>query len=533
MISKNAYFALQIQSDGTYLKLYPAKDGGKPLTLDAVTAYFALIHFEDYDVTQLLNELKARKDTGIIKLTNNKIRPVDELLSVSIDSTEFEAVGRFYAPSNQGSSLTKEDIMDTLKGKRVQFGIDSNLIEKWVNNREYNKDFVLAAGADPVQGRNGAVQYCFDTNPNAQPRINEDGTVDYRQLDNIVHVKEGEKVACLVPAVPGKAGMTVTGKPIAPAKIKTPKLKVGRNLSLSEDGMSMYTNVSGHVYLVDDKVFVSNIYEVLGDVNASTGNIEYDGDIHVKGNVSSGYSLKATGQIIVEGVVEGSRLEADGPIIIMGGIQGMNKAYIKSQLNVTAKFIENATVEAGLHLLTETIMHSKVSAGGYVKVEGKRGLIIGGEVHAAESVTFKVAGSPMSAFTLIEVGLDPSVVTEYRTLDAEVKKEQQEFTQLTQILSTYRQKLATGLKLNPSQVQTVRQIGARVKELEAIVPEKKERREELGEYILKSNRGKVIVQDKVYPRVKIVISNAILIIKNETHYCAFVKDGEDVCSKPL
>ncbi|MDO5522261.1 MAG: FapA family protein [bacterium] len=524
---------MQIQPDGTYLKLYPAKDGGKPLTLDAITAYFTHIHFEDYDITYLMNELKRIKDTGIIKLTNNKIRPVNEILSVSIDSTEFEAIGRFYAPSNYGLTLSKEDIIDTLKRNRVQFGIDNNLIEEWVNNREYNKDLVLANGVNPVQGRNGSVKYCFNSNLNSQPRINEDGTVDYRHLDNIEHVSAGDKLACLIPAVPGKRGMTVTGKPIAPAKIKTPKLKGGRNLVISEDGMSMYTEVSGHVYLVDDKVFVSNIYEVLGDVDASTGHIEYDGDIHVKGNVTSGYSLKAKGQIIVQGVVEGSQLEADGPIIIMGGVQGMNKAYIKSESNITAKFIENATVVAGKDLLTEAILHSKASAGGCVKVEGKRGLIIGGEIHAAESVSFKVAGSPMSAFTLIEVGLDPAVLMEYRALDGEIRKEQQEYTKLTEILSSYRTKLTKGLNLNPAQVQTVRQIGARVKELDSLLPDKKERREELGEYIIKSNRGKVIAQDKVYPRVKIVISNAVLIVKNETHYCTFIKDGEDVCSKPL
>ncbi len=533
MKTYNAFFTLQIKSDGTYLQINSAKGGGKPLSLESVSTYLSLVHIDDYDKVNLINELnKANSGVAMIKLTNNKIKPVNEYLHVEIDEAELEAVGRFYAPSNLGKSLSKDDIIETLNRNRVTFGIDTAVIDEWLLNKEYNKDFVLARGKNPVQGKNGEVKYCFNTNIHAQPRLNEDGTVDYRHLDNIEHVEAGARVAYLIPAVKGQDGRTVTGKVIPPAKIKTAKLKHARNIVVSEDGTEMYSEVSGHVYLVDDKVFVSNIYEVLADVDASTGDIEYNGDIHVKGTVKSGYSLKATGQIIVEGVVEGCHLEADGPIIIMGGIQGMTKAVIQSGSNVTAKFIENATVISGKDVLTDAIMHSNVSARGKVKVEGKRGLVVGGEIHASESVAFKVAGSPMSAFTLIEVGLDPEVVKEYRTLETDVRKNQEEYKQLTQILSTYRTKLTKGLKLNPAQVKTIKQIGSRVKELEAVTPDMIDRRDELGEEILKSNRGKVVVEDKVYPRVKIVISSAVLMVKTETHYCTFVKDGVDVKSKP-
>lgn len=528
MNGKNAFFRLQIGFDGTYLRLSNIRPGAKEVSLDAIVHYFNLIQFKEYDREQLKASLQGIEKEKTIKLTNNKIRPVDEYVEVKICSGDEEAVATVYAPSNGGRTLAKEEILNALYHSRIKYGIDEQLIDNWVLNRIYNTEMVIARAKHPVQGKNGSVEYCFNTNATPQPRINEDGTVDYHQLDNIVHIQIGEKLAYLEPAVKGKDGMLVTGVPISAAKVKTPKLKYGRNIAVSEDGSFIYSEVAGHAYVVEGKVFVANIYEVLANVDASTGDIEYDGDIRVKGNVCSGFSLKATGQIYVEGVVEGATLHAEGPIIIKGGIQGMAKARIVSHSSVTAKFIENATVEAGGNVLADAIIHSKVTSYGNVLVEGRKGLVLGGAVHAKESIKLKVAGSPMSAFTTIEVGSDPDMLKEHRNVEEEARRTESEFQQLSQILITYRKKLGNGIKLTASQVATVTQIAQHAKQVEKKLSELQEYREELKEEIHKSDKGKIIVGEKVYPSVKIEISSAVLIIKKETYTCAFIKDGIDV-----
>ena len=75
------------------------------------------------------------------------------------------------------------------------------------------------------------------------------------------------------PADFGEAGITVTGEPIPPAKVKVLTLRFGRNIRLSEDKCEIYSEVSGHVTLVDDLVMVSDVYDVPANVDVSTGDI--------------------------------------------------------------------------------------------------------------------------------------------------------------------------------------------------------------------------------------------------------------------
>ena len=65
-------------------------------------------------------------------------------------------------------------------------------------------------------------------------------------------------------------------------------------MEVSEDKLKLISKVDGHVTLENDKVFVSNVLELV-DVDASTGDINYSGSVMIKGNVLAGFSVKAAG----------------------------------------------------------------------------------------------------------------------------------------------------------------------------------------------------------------------------------------------
>ena len=67
--------------------------------------------------------------------------------------------------------------------------------------------------------------------------------------------------------------------------------RFGRNLVISEDGRKLISQVNGHVILENDKVVVSNVLELV-DIDNSTGDIEYNGDVTIKGNILAGFSVK-------------------------------------------------------------------------------------------------------------------------------------------------------------------------------------------------------------------------------------------------
>ena len=184
-------------------------------------------------------------------------------------------------------------------------------------------------------------RWCFDkcvnTDLSRKPKLNEDGSVDFHQLETLNPVHEGDCLATLTPAVQGKPGIDVTGRVIRPANVKRIVLKQEKNTKVSEDGCHLLSLVDGHVSLISGSIFVSNNFEVPADVDASTGDINFDGTVMIRGNVLTGFIVRAKGDIIVDGVVEGAELYAGGQIILKRGIQGMERGKLRAESNVIAK----------------------------------------------------------------------------------------------------------------------------------------------------------------------------------------------------
>ena len=89
-----------------------------------------------------------------------------------------------------------------------------------------------------MAGQNGRVEFHFDVKRDAKPTILEDGRVDFRELNLIECVTEGQQLCTLVPAENGTPGKTVFGTLDSCDKWKTGNSsKSGRNVTVSEDGM--------------------------------------------------------------------------------------------------------------------------------------------------------------------------------------------------------------------------------------------------------------------------------------------------------
>lgn len=154
-------------------------------------------------------------------------------------------------------------------------------------------------------------------------------------------------MAELIPDKEGTAGMDVFGNIVNPPKVKKANLKFGKHIRLSDDRMKIFSEVDGDVKLSQETVFVSSTYHVPADVDASTGDIHYNGNVHVAGNVRAGFVVEASGDIEVEGVVEGAVLKAGGNIALKRGVQGMSKGVLEAGNDIITKFLESCTVKAG------------------------------------------------------------------------------------------------------------------------------------------------------------------------------------------
>ena len=203
--------------------------------------------------------------------------------------------------------------------------------------------------------------------------------------------------------------------------------------------------MSGHVVLdIDNKVVVSNVLQIDGDIDTSTGDITYDGNVIIKGNVNTGYRVDATGNIEIDGVVEGATIIAGGDIVLRRGIQGMNKGYLKAGGNLMTKFIENASVVVRGKIESGSILHSDVISKSEITVRGRKGLLVGGSVRANVLIEAQSIGSNMGSNTKVSVGIDAEVQDKIRKLTEELKGLQAEEYRTRQLLELLRAKQQQG-----------------------------------------------------------------------------------------
>jgi uncharacterized protein (DUF342 family) len=115
----------------------------------------------------------------------------------------------------------------------------------------------------------------------------------------------------------------VLGQPIFPKPGKDMPMPLGKNVYA--DGNRIRAAIAGQLQLVNNKLHVSPVIEIKGDVDLSTGNVEFVGNVVVRGSVQSGFTVKADGNVEIFGSVSGGTVEGAN-IVIRMGIQGCSAA---------------------------------------------------------------------------------------------------------------------------------------------------------------------------------------------------------------
>lgn len=528
MAQVNGYFQISIRDNGTFIVLYPPKEGGKPVRFDMADAFLTKWRI-GYDKKVLSDTLAKVREKTELRLTAEKVQPMDESSIVILDTNHMTAEITLFPPAEGGSLFSRDEIIGELVRGGVKYGLVEEKLNELMVAREYCTPIILAKATPPIEGKNAQITYHFNTDLTAKPKVLEDGSVDFHTLDTICPVKAGDLLAELQPAVPGRPGIDVCGKPIRPAKVNNLVLRHANRIHLSEDGLKMYSDVSGHVSLVDDKVFVSDTYEVPADVDASTGDVSCEGNVLVKGNVRTGFKIDAKGDVIVNGVVEGAEIRAGGQIILMRGIQGMSRGKLIADGNVISKFIESAEVISRYgYVQSEAIMHSQVSAKTDVIVGGKKGFITGGSTRCSQMIEAKTVGSNMGTNTLLEVGVDPTVAEEFRRLEKQIPELEAEKESCVQNIVLLAKKVKQGEQLPLDKLLLLKQSKKRVAEIETQLEDIDKRLDELQDDMEMKENGMIRVSQTAYSGCKITISGAVYYVKTDIAHARFVKERGDV-----
>ncbi|MFQ3620026.1 MAG: FapA family protein [Spirochaetales bacterium] len=518
---------VRLTPEGVFLKVLPPHGKGRRVTEREALEKINRRYGGRFDAGTVSKVVKYADDE-FVKIADYAYNPAnDPMMSVEIIDAEMRALLILHPPGAGGADPTFDTMVEFLQRNGVVYGIKEEVIHQLEEDPQYGVPVLVAEGSKPRNGRDAYIVYTFERNTSQIKLKEKDGRVDFKELNLIQNVVEGQVLARKIPPEPGESGRTVTGK-LLPAKDgKDCEIQIGKNVHLSEDGSTAIAEINGQVVITADKLNVEPIYVVEGDVNLKTGNILFLGTVMVKGNVEDGFSVKAAGNIEIMGSVGKCDLDAEGDIIVHQGIAGKTTGKVLCGHSVFARFIENALVEAGENVVvSDGIINSIIIANRKIICKGKRAAIVGGHLRAAEEINAKILGSVSGSETILEAGYDPKSKERFDNLNKRREELVKESDDVNLNLSTLLNLKKMKKTLPEEKEKYYQELLNRKKEIAEELEKIKTEIEELKHYLseLKIN-GKICSSSTVFPGVKIYIKDAFLEVKNEFKAVTFIAEG--------
>lgn len=452
---------------------------------------------------------------------------LERLIKIEFARDNMKAYLKLSPPEEGEEWPTFDEVMAKIKEAGVEFGLKENVVERVVQERATGA-VLIAEGKPPQNGEDAELKFLFEVDRlKLIPKELEDGRVDHRELSLIQNVKKGQALVERKPPTPGIPGRNVKGEELKAIPGKDLQITLGKNVTWDEKKIYIRATTDGEPTLVGKKVSVQTVHQVYGNVGYGTGNIDFSGSVHIRGEIESGFTVKAAGDVIITGNVEGGHVYADGNITVNGGIIGQDKSTIKCRGDLIARYIDHAQVDVeGEVKVRDTILHSVVNAGTRVVLGSKKGIIMGGIVRAEAEVDAQILGSKMGTVTEVEVGANPAFRLELGEIEkrlAELAKEIDKVDKALAILNKH------GYNLPPEREEMKAKLTRTSFVLKGEKRKLENRREEINKEIMEKeeNKGRIKVRDTIYPGVKVTIGKAVRIFRDEVHFAVLAyNEGE-------
>ncbi|CAM3738154.1 DUF342 domain-containing protein [Mesobacillus thioparans] len=423
-------------------------------------------------------------------------------------------------------SISVGNLMSILEKESIIFGIKMDVLAQIAESpASVEYPVIIANGMPNLDGEDSYLRSELE-----QTGLNEQKVFNFRSVLQIPSVKKRQLLATVVPPVDGTPGKDVTGR-VVPAKPGRPlRIKAGKNV-IFESGQ-FYAACDGQVSITQKSISVNPVYEVKGDLDLRTGNLDFVGNIVIKGNVPSGYELKAGGDIIVDGLVEAANLQAGGNIVIKGGVAGALKGKVTADGSVFANFLNQANVKAGQDIIVKSsILHSKLTAAG--NVDCHTGTIIGGTISAARDISVKELGNELFTKTELAVGWDPLLEKSEQETNASIETAKMNIRKLTEIelklaelgrragtlTNEQRQMIA---KQRNTRLKVEQSLGELLADLEFLQLEKQDRLNSC-----------LSVYDKVFPNTKVYFGKYAFLTNQIYKKVSFYLDNSEIMIHPI
>jgi len=426
--------------------------------------------------------------------------------------------------------ITVEQIKEELQNKKIIFGIKDSVLQSLTDSMDSLEfPLIIAEGKTAERGEDGYIVY--KTMTNEENREQDDKVYNFRNVIKINSVCKGQLIAEIVKPSLGEPGIDIFGRVIPAKSGKPAKIKPGKNVMLHD--YKIYATLDGQLSIATDSINVFPVFEVNGDLNLKTGNIDFIGNVLIRGNVPSGYTVKAGGDIHVMGLVEGANLIAGGSVHISGGIAGGMRGSVEAGIDIYSNYLNQAICNAGRNVLIDRmILHSKVTSGGKIIVHN--GHIMGGEIRAARSVEVIDIGNYHYMQTIIHIDNNQKVIEKETQLMNELKVNKDSLMKLYMLSQRLKQRMemvgALSIEENQllkKQELTVKTLNKRNAEIEIELSSIKE------EKSLMKEEAFVKAQGEVFPNTQIQFGKYAKSIQTVTSSVMVTLRNSEIISVPL
>ncbi|MEO0631282.1 MAG: FapA family protein, partial [Planctomycetota bacterium] len=336
---------------------------------------------------------------------------------------------------------------------------------------EHDFEHVIARGTPPTHGENGrfdlddAIKEVLDraaklkrrrpaTSDNDQPADEIEGDACHYQRTTIAAVTPGMRIGRVVSPTLGEDGVDVCGG-CAPARDGAQStIDVDRDtIELQDDG-ALFARVGGLLDTGDNCLRVSEDLVIHGDVDFSTGNVQFDGNITVERGIKDCFVVDSTRSTTVVGQVEAATLRSGRDTILRRGMTGREKGEICAGRDVRTRFIDSATIAVGRDLHVDREMtHCSTTVGR--NVIAPEAAMYGGECTVGGTAEFAQVGSESNTATLLRLGAMPELDRLMREAAEILPQVQQRGTNAKQQLELLQ---ANTAKLTASQAESMTEL---------------------------------------------------------------------------
>jgi hypothetical protein len=455
-------------------------------------------------------------------------------IDITISEDKMRALLSIHGDGN--SFPTKEDIIDKLKEKNITYGVKEDAIEQIVDGQKNVNSIKIAEGTPPQKGKDGKLIWYVESDSEYSPKINDDGKADYWSNKKISQVNKGDEIVTKLPPGKGTPGKTVTGEEII-KKGQDVSLPQGKNVAISDDGLTLKAKINGHLEYEDGKVSISDVYRIKGDVDFSTGNIKYNGKIHVTGDVRSGFKVESEKSIIIDGNVEAAHIYSrSGDIHIGLGIVGKGRANILAGGDLYCGFIQDAKVNISKSVFIEHYaINSEIYAGEKIIASYNEGLLRGGKIYSEEGIEALEVGSKKNIYTEIGINFNyPKFNSKIKELSEEAKEKESELELISKkinFLNLLRERLE---ELSPEKQNEYKELLEKAKNLKKDLKTIEEEKAELSSSADEDLKKKaIIVKNTIHNEVDINLGDLQFNLEKRYKNVKIYRDSNNISIQKL